>query len=81
MAKVNQCENLLTTWTSLKIPFSLPLVSKLAQLLHLFDLLCHPASRMIQKQAADLWERYLNVDFDGVPPSSPLSLHSLNVDR
>ena len=61
-----------------QIPFSLPLVSKL---LHLFDLLCHPASRMIQKQAADLWERYLNVDFDGVPPSSPLSLHSLNVDR
>jgi hypothetical protein len=25
--------------------------------------------------------RYLNVDFDGVPPSSPLSFHSLNVDR
>jgi hypothetical protein len=57
---------LLTTWTSLKIPFALPLISTPP-----FDLLRHAAPSMVQKQPGEgLWERYPNEDFYGVPLSS-----------
>jgi len=52
MAGSIQCENLLTTWTSFKIPFALPLISN--------SNFATPTSSMVQKQQQGGGERYPN---------------------